>query len=228
MKRQAQSRVSVLLAIMAAGAFVSFAFGQPSTNAAPQSNFVGGEPSRPDSSDMRALRLRFEAGVRSNWHSHAGWQILAAEEGRGRTQARDGEDHRDGARRACGLRAGGPRALARRVARRARRAAHRSRRRRRRADLLVRPRERGRVPGPVACRLASYIRSRHSPRRLTEPTVRAVTLADTLPAVRWRPVWRGVAPKRLSSEFPVDHASRTGWGRRTVRLPRRSSHLRTC
>ena len=91
MKRQAQSRVSVLLAIMAAGAFVSFAFGQPSTNAAPQSNFVGGEPSRPDSSDMRALRLRFEAGVRSNWHSHAGWQILAAEEGRGRTQARDGE-----------------------------------------------------------------------------------------------------------------------------------------
>ena len=91
MKRQAQSRVSVLLAIMAAGAFVSFAFGQPSTNAAPQSNFVGGEPSRPDSSDIRALRLRFEAGVRSNWHSHAGWQILAAEEGRGRTQARDGE-----------------------------------------------------------------------------------------------------------------------------------------
>jgi len=91
MKRQAQSRVSVLLAIMVAGAFVSFAFGQPSTNAAPQSNFVGGEPSRPDSSDMRALRLRFEAGVRSNWHSHAGWQILAAEEGRGRTQARDGE-----------------------------------------------------------------------------------------------------------------------------------------
>ena len=54
-----------------------------------------------------------------------------------------------------------------RVARRARRAAHRPRRRRRRADLLVRPRERGRVPGPVACRLASYIRSRHSPRRLT-------------------------------------------------------------
>ena len=91
MKRQAQSRVSVLLAVMAAGVFVIFAFGQPSTTAALQSNFVGGEPSRPDSSDMRALRLRFEAGVRSNWHSHAGWQILAAEEGRGRTQARDGE-----------------------------------------------------------------------------------------------------------------------------------------
>ena len=53
--------------------------------------------------------------------------------------------------------------------------------------------------------------------------MRAVTLADTLPAVRWRPVWRGVAPKRLSSEFPVDHASRTGWGTdgaaATVRRP---------
>ena len=40
---------------------------------------------------MRAVRLRFEAGVRSNWHAHAGWQILAAEEGRGRTQERGGE-----------------------------------------------------------------------------------------------------------------------------------------
>ena len=91
MKRQAQSRVSVLLAIVAAGAFATFVFGQPATTVAVQSNFVGGEPSRPDSSDMRALRLRFEAGVRSNWHSHAGWQILAAEEGRGRTQERGGE-----------------------------------------------------------------------------------------------------------------------------------------
>ena len=91
MKRQAQSRVSVLLALVTAGVVAIFVFGEPSTTAAPQSNFVGGEPSRPDSSDMRALRLRFEAGVRSNWHSHAGWQILAAEEGRGRTQARGGE-----------------------------------------------------------------------------------------------------------------------------------------
>ena len=92
MQRQARSRASVLIAIVAAGVFSIFAFGQPAaTTAAPQSNFVGGEPTRPDSSDMRALRLRFEAGVRSNWHSHAGWQILAAEEGRGRTQARGGE-----------------------------------------------------------------------------------------------------------------------------------------
>ena len=66
MQRQVRTRVSVLLAVMAAGVFAIFAFGQPSMIAASQSNFVGGEPSRPDSSDMRALRLRFEAGVRSN------------------------------------------------------------------------------------------------------------------------------------------------------------------
>ena len=219
MKRQAQSRVSVLLAIMAAGAFVSFAFGQPSTNAAPQSNFVGGEPSRPDSSDMRALRLRFEAGVPLELAQPCRLADPGCRGGPGPDAGARRGDHRDGARRACGLRAGGPRALARRVARRARRAAHRPRRRRRRADLLVRPRERGRVPGPVACRLASYIRSRHSPRRLTEPTVRAaVTLADTLPAVRWRPVWRGVAPKRLSSEFPAGADLRGGGPLRPARL----------
>ncbi len=91
MQRQTQSRMSVLLAIVAAGVFAILVFGQPSTTAAVQSNFTGGEPSRPDSADMRALRLRFPAGVRSNWHSHAGWQILAAEEGRGRTQERGGE-----------------------------------------------------------------------------------------------------------------------------------------
>ncbi len=90
MLEQVRSRVSVLLTIVALGVFVTFMFGQSPITAAGQSNFVGGEPSRPDSSDIRALRLRFEAGVRSNWHSHAGWQILAAEEGRGRTQARGG------------------------------------------------------------------------------------------------------------------------------------------
>ncbi len=90
MQERVRSRVSVLLTIVALGVFVTFMFGQSPITAAAQSHFVGGEPSRPDSSDIRALRLRFEAGVRSNWHSHAGWQILAAEEGRGRTQPRGG------------------------------------------------------------------------------------------------------------------------------------------
>lgn len=43
-----------------------------------------------NSSDVQVLRLRMEAGFRSGWHSHSGWQILMAEEGRGRVQARGG------------------------------------------------------------------------------------------------------------------------------------------
>ena len=86
MQTQSRSRALVLLAIVSIGAGAMLV-GQSSV-AATQSNFVGGDPTRPDSSDIRALRLRFEAGARSNWHSHAGWQILAAEEGRGRTQVR--------------------------------------------------------------------------------------------------------------------------------------------
>ena len=88
MQRQVRSRVKILFAIAAIGMLTMVLGWQSSIAAAPQARFVGGDPSRPDSADMRALRLRFEAGARSNWHSHAGWQILAAEEGRGRTQVR--------------------------------------------------------------------------------------------------------------------------------------------
>jgi quercetin dioxygenase-like cupin family protein len=90
MEKYIPARVTMLFGIMTLGLCVSLLFSQESSAVAAQTRFVGGEPSRPDSSDMRALRLRFEAGVRSNWHSHAGWQILAAEEGRGRTQVRGG------------------------------------------------------------------------------------------------------------------------------------------
>ena len=88
MQRQVRSRGKILFAIAAIGMLAMFLGGQSSITAAMQARFVGGDPTRPDSADMRALRLRFEAGARSNWHSHAGWQILAAEEGRGRTQVR--------------------------------------------------------------------------------------------------------------------------------------------
>ena len=93
MKTVNTCRVGVLLALVAMGGGTMLVSGQLPLAAA-QSNFVGGAPTRPDASDMRALRLRFEPGVRSNWHSHAGWQILAAEEGRGRTQVR-GESIRE-------------------------------------------------------------------------------------------------------------------------------------
>ena len=89
--RSARSRLSLLFAVMLTISLFWFLSTPEDTVVAAQSNFVGGDPSRPDSTDIRALRLRFEAGSRSNWHSHANWQILMAEEGRGQTQKR-GQD----------------------------------------------------------------------------------------------------------------------------------------
>ena len=88
---QIRPNIHLLLAVVAATAFAWILFGQQSTVTAAQTNFVGGTPSRPDSSDIRALRLRCEPGTRSNWHSHPNWQILMAEGGRGRTQIRGEE-----------------------------------------------------------------------------------------------------------------------------------------
>ena len=92
--RSARSRLSLLFAVMLTFSLLWFLSNPQDTVVAAQSNFVGGDPSRPDSTDIRALRLRFEAGSRSNWHSHANWQILMAEEGRGQTQER-GQDIQD-------------------------------------------------------------------------------------------------------------------------------------
>ena len=88
MAEQLRFRSRIVLALVAAAIVVGLVVGQQSPTAAAQTNFVGGAPSRPDSEDIRALRLRFEPGSRSNWHSHSNWQIIAAEEGRGRTQVR--------------------------------------------------------------------------------------------------------------------------------------------
>ena len=88
MEAQIRTRIHLLLTAIATAALAWILLGQQSATTAAQSNFVGGAPSRPDSSDMRAVRLRFEPGSRSNWHSHSNWQILMAEEGRGRTQIR--------------------------------------------------------------------------------------------------------------------------------------------
>ena len=90
MQRRLQPRTGVLLGIVALGLVVSILFAQQPPAAAAQTNAAAGR-TRLDASDMRALRLRFEPGARSSWHSHAGWQIIAAEEGRGRTQVRGGE-----------------------------------------------------------------------------------------------------------------------------------------
>ena len=83
-----QLRLGLAVACLAVAGALYVAAGPGGPVAAAQSNFVGGDPTRPDSSDMRAVRLRFEAGARSNWHSHGNWQIIMAEEGEGRTQVR--------------------------------------------------------------------------------------------------------------------------------------------
>jgi len=80
-----------LLSVLILCAVCSLALSHLSTSAsAAQSNFVGGTPTRPDASDIRALRLRFEPGTRSNWHSHGNFQVIMAEAGLGRTQVRGG------------------------------------------------------------------------------------------------------------------------------------------
>ena len=222
MKRQAQSRVSVLLAVMAAGVFVIFAFGQPSTTAALQSNFVGGEPSRPG---LVRHAERFgcasrPGSARTGTAMPAGRSWLPRRAGAARRR-RDGEiiEMVPGGRAVfapAGLVHWHGASPDEHV-----RAAHRPRWRRRRADLLVRPRERGGVPGPVACRLRAASAARRSPRRVTEPTVRAVTLADTLPAVRGRLSGVGSAPKRYTRavRFPLASALRQ-------RVPAQSGMLR--
>jgi quercetin dioxygenase-like cupin family protein len=53
------------------------------------SRFMGGNPSQDSIGDVRTQRLRFPAGSRSNWHTHANsGQLLMLEAGRGLTQVR--------------------------------------------------------------------------------------------------------------------------------------------
>ena len=88
MVEQLRTRGRLVLALAASAIVVGLVVGQHFPTAAAQPNFVGGPPSRLDVEDIRTIRLRFEPGSRSNWHSHSNWQIIAAEEGRGRTQVR--------------------------------------------------------------------------------------------------------------------------------------------
>lgn len=64
----------------------------PGAMAAQQSNFMGGSPEglgNLEGIDVRTSRLRFPAGVRSNWHTHeGGGQLLMIESGRALTQVR--------------------------------------------------------------------------------------------------------------------------------------------
>jgi quercetin dioxygenase-like cupin family protein len=77
---------TVLGAICAVSALVTVGLSEGS--AAQQSNFMGGAPEVLELGDVRTLRLRFPAGVRSNWHTHSDGQLLMLESGRGLTQVR--------------------------------------------------------------------------------------------------------------------------------------------
>ena len=81
------SRLKVLTSVVAVGIFVLIAGAAAQQ---PQSNFVGGNPTQLDAKAIRTLRLKFVAGSRSNWHSHSNGQLLMVEDGRGRTQERNG------------------------------------------------------------------------------------------------------------------------------------------
>jgi len=84
-----------LVALLGAVAFVSVVGTLAVTRAvdAQQSNFMGGTIEILDNArmgDVAALRLRFPAGVRANWHTHTDGQLLMVESGRGLHQVRGG------------------------------------------------------------------------------------------------------------------------------------------
>ncbi|MEQ1855499.1 MAG: cupin domain-containing protein [Longimicrobiales bacterium] len=88
---------AVIAGVFAAAALVGIVAlsGRPEPMAAQQapqqtpSRFMGGNPTQDSIRDTRTQRLRFPAGSRSNWHTHAGsGQLLMLEAGRALTQVR--------------------------------------------------------------------------------------------------------------------------------------------
>ena len=79
------NRARVLATVIGVGLVMTFV-----SASAQQSNFAGGTPSQVDATKIRTTRLKFPAGSRSNWHSHSNGQLLMIEEGKGRTQERNG------------------------------------------------------------------------------------------------------------------------------------------
>ncbi len=98
---QRHTRRSVLIGLVGAGITVMIAAGsgQQPTPGAPApgggrgnfgANFTG-KVTVGDSSNMRSSRIRFEAGARTNWHTHSTGQLLLVEEGRGRLYEQGGD-----------------------------------------------------------------------------------------------------------------------------------------
>ena len=98
---QRHTRQRVLIGLVGAGITVMIAAGsgqQPTPGAPPPgggrgnfgANFTG-KVTVGDSSNMRSSRIRFEAGARTNWHTHSTGQLLLVEEGRGRLYEQGGD-----------------------------------------------------------------------------------------------------------------------------------------
>lgn len=56
-------------------------------------DFFTGNVEVVESSEMRSSRIRFEAGARTNWHTHSERQLLLIEQGQGRVQELGGPIH---------------------------------------------------------------------------------------------------------------------------------------
>jgi quercetin dioxygenase-like cupin family protein len=95
-------RMLVLLLVVVAGG-ASVAWSQSVAQSAPQppaidpANFTG-KVTPHLTTDIRMTRYTFDAGARSNWHSHEGGQVLVIEKGRMRAQERGGPSKEFGPR----------------------------------------------------------------------------------------------------------------------------------
>jgi quercetin dioxygenase-like cupin family protein len=91
-------RPLVLAALLLVG-ITSIASSQAPQTSAPYvpdpANFTG-KVTASSSDDVRAIRLAFEAGARTNWHSHAGGQVILVEKGTLVVQERSGSGNGPG------------------------------------------------------------------------------------------------------------------------------------
>lgn len=92
------TRLLVLSSVIALG-MASVATSQQATApAAPDPANFTGTVTPHGTADIRMLRYSFEAGARTNWHSHEGGQVVVVEKGRMRAQERGGPGQEFGPR----------------------------------------------------------------------------------------------------------------------------------
>ena len=87
------SRPIVILLLITVAMYVLVVTNQQTVASEPQrivdEYFTGGGPIVIASDDVNTVRVRVDAGARSNWHSHTWGQLLLVEQGRGRLGLRD-------------------------------------------------------------------------------------------------------------------------------------------